>query len=214
MYFSLQDITQQMMCNVEAVAMIEKCARFHIFSAERLCEEEMSAFSHKINDENLTKCLQSLKYLYADMERKNKVYFETEAEFRAYVVLMNLNEGDMLRWASWVSHFFMIGYLWHPLIIFNKLQFKGWSFGWTNISSYVFDIFFFYITLFFNFCDTEKSNIFTYFFLTEICLCWVLIDLRFWSVLKIIYSWFNWKFYNIKNILHWKHFQSEMSWMQ
>lgn len=85
------------MCNVEAVAMIEKCARFHIFSAERLCEEEMSAFSHKINDENLTKCLQSLKYLYADMERKNKVYFETEAEFRAYVVLMNLNEGDMLR---------------------------------------------------------------------------------------------------------------------
>lgn len=92
-----KDITQQMMCNVEAVAMIEKCARFHIFSAERLCEEEMSAFSHKINDENLTKCLQSLKYLYADMERKNKVYFETEAEFRAYVVLMNLNEGDMLR---------------------------------------------------------------------------------------------------------------------
>ncbi|XP_036370036.1 germinal-center associated nuclear protein isoform X2 [Octopus sinensis] len=92
-----KDITQQMMCNRDAVALIEKCVRFHVFASERLCEEDISVFSPKINDENLTKCLQSLKYLYADLDKKKKIRFDTEAEFRSYMVLMNLNQGDILR---------------------------------------------------------------------------------------------------------------------
>ncbi|GAB1610859.1 LOW QUALITY PROTEIN: hypothetical protein Ahia01_001372500, partial [Argonauta hians] len=92
-----KDITQQMMCNTEAVSLLEKCARFHIFASERLCEEDISAFSPKINNENLTKCLQSLKYLYADLDRKAGLHLDTEAEFRSYMVLMNLNQGDILR---------------------------------------------------------------------------------------------------------------------
>ena len=93
-----QDITQQRLCNASSVSLIEKCARFHIYCAERLCEEDMSVFDVKINNENLTKCLQSLKEMYHDLKVKHKVYCENEAEFRAYMVLMNLNQGDTLRY--------------------------------------------------------------------------------------------------------------------
>ena len=77
--------------------LIEKCARFHIFCSERLCEEDMHSFDAKINNENLTKCLQTLREFYHDLERKQRVFCPCEAEFRAYTVLMNLNGGDILR---------------------------------------------------------------------------------------------------------------------
>lgn len=93
-----QDITQQMLCDRTAVGLIEKCARFHIYCAERLCEEDFHTFDQKINTENLTKSLQSLKELYSDLAIKQQVFCETEAEFRAYMVLLNLNEGDTLRY--------------------------------------------------------------------------------------------------------------------
>ena len=57
----------------------------------------MHSFDAKINDENLTKCLQTLREFYHDLEMKQVVFCENEAEFRAYTVLMNLNEGDILR---------------------------------------------------------------------------------------------------------------------
>lgn len=53
-------------------------------------------FDPKINNENLTKCLQTLKEMYTDLSRKG-LPCECEPEFRAYMVLMNLNEGDTLR---------------------------------------------------------------------------------------------------------------------
>ena len=56
----------------------------------------MSTFDQKINNENLTNCLQTLKHFYADMETKGECC-PHEAEFRAYDVLLNLNEGDILR---------------------------------------------------------------------------------------------------------------------
>lgn len=92
-----QDITQQQLCSREVVELIEKCARFHIFCSERLCEEDMMVFDAKINDENLTKCLQTLKELYADVESKDTIFCPNEAEFCAYMVLMKLNVGDTLR---------------------------------------------------------------------------------------------------------------------
>ena len=60
-------------------------------------------FDEKINNENLTKCLQTLKEFYHDLERKHQYYCPNEAEFRAYIVLMNLNEGDTLRYMMAVS---------------------------------------------------------------------------------------------------------------
>uniref|UniRef100_A0A8B9VHT0 Germinal-center associated nuclear protein n=1 Tax=Anas zonorhyncha TaxID=75864 RepID=A0A8B9VHT0_9AVES len=91
-----KDITQQHLCNPLMVSLIEKCARFHIHCAHHLCEEPMSSFDAKINNENMTKCLQSLKEMYHDLANKG-IYCKSEAEFRGYNVLLNLNKGDILR---------------------------------------------------------------------------------------------------------------------
>ncbi|NXU55150.1 GANP protein, partial [Turnix velox] len=91
-----KDITQQHLCNPLMVSLIEKCTRFHIHCAHHLCEEPMSSFDAKINNENMTKCLQSLKEMYQDLANKG-IYCESEAEFRGYNVLLNLNKGDILR---------------------------------------------------------------------------------------------------------------------
>ncbi|CAL8387635.1 unnamed protein product [Gadus morhua 'NCC'] len=91
-----KDIIQQHLCCPETVALIEKCTRFHVHCAHQLCEESMRTFEPKINNENLTKCLQSLKEMYQDLSER-QVYCPREAEFRLYNVLLNLNEGDTLR---------------------------------------------------------------------------------------------------------------------
>uniref|UniRef100_A0A7M4EI45 Minichromosome maintenance complex component 3 associated protein n=1 Tax=Crocodylus porosus TaxID=8502 RepID=A0A7M4EI45_CROPO len=93
-----KDITQQHLCDPLTVSLIEKCTRFHIHCAHHLCEEPMSSFDAKINNENLTKCLQSLKEMYQDLGNKG-FYCKSEAEFRGYNVLLNLNKGDILRTA-------------------------------------------------------------------------------------------------------------------
>ena len=54
------------------------------------------SFSPKINNENLTKCMQSLKQFYHDLTDEG-VFCPNEAEFRAYEVLLNLTGGDILR---------------------------------------------------------------------------------------------------------------------
>ncbi|XP_055586084.1 germinal-center associated nuclear protein [Uranotaenia lowii] len=90
-----KDITQQELCSVRAVRLVEQCARFHIHCAARLIAEEPSVFDQKINTENMTKCLQSLKYMYHDLGLKG-VRCPNEAEFRGYVILLNLNDGNFL----------------------------------------------------------------------------------------------------------------------
>ncbi|XP_050414812.1 germinal-center associated nuclear protein isoform X2 [Patella vulgata] len=92
-----KDITQQQLCNKNVVELIEKCVRFHIYCSHRLCEQDMMVFDSKINDENMTKCLQTLKEMYYDLEKNQLIFCENEAEFRAYMVLANLNQGDTLR---------------------------------------------------------------------------------------------------------------------
>ncbi|XP_064433735.1 germinal-center associated nuclear protein isoform X3 [Mirounga angustirostris] len=91
-----KDITQQHLCDPVTVSLIEKCTRFHIHCAHFMCEEPMSSFDAKINNENMTKCLQSLKEMYQDLRNKG-VSCASEAEFQGYNVLLNLNKGDILR---------------------------------------------------------------------------------------------------------------------
>lgn len=50
--------------------------RFHILCAYLLCEEDMSDFDPKLNNENLNKCLLSLKEFYRDL-RHQKVKYRT-----------------------------------------------------------------------------------------------------------------------------------------
>ncbi|CAO2608488.1 Germinal-center associated nuclear protein [Lemmus lemmus] len=91
-----KDITQQHLCDPLTVSLIEKCTRFHIHCTHFMCEEPMSSFDAKINNENMTKCLQSLKEMYQDLRNKG-VFCTSEAEFQGYNVLLNLNKGDILR---------------------------------------------------------------------------------------------------------------------
>ncbi|KAM6984898.1 LOW QUALITY PROTEIN: germinal-center associated nuclear protein [Aplochiton taeniatus] len=91
-----KDITQQHLCDPLTVSLLEKCTRFHVHCAHHLCEEPMMSFDSKINNENLTKCMQSLKEMYQDLATR-AIYCPQEAEFRQYNVLLKLNDGDILR---------------------------------------------------------------------------------------------------------------------
>ncbi|XP_061579845.1 germinal-center associated nuclear protein [Cololabis saira] len=91
-----KDITQQRLCCPQTVSLIEKCTRFHVHCAHHLCEERLSSFDAKINNENMTKCLQSLKEMYEDLDLQ-QTFCPCEAEFRQYSVLLKLNDGDILR---------------------------------------------------------------------------------------------------------------------
>lgn len=90
-----KEITQQELCSLGAVKLVEQCARFHIHCAARLVAEDPSVFDTKINAENLTKCLQTLKYMYHDLRLKG-VQCPREAEFRGYIVLLNLADANFL----------------------------------------------------------------------------------------------------------------------
>ncbi|KAF5296504.1 hypothetical protein FQR65_LT01493 [Abscondita terminalis] len=90
-----KDITQQELCCQGSVALIEQCARFHIHCSARLVTEDPSVFDQKINTENLTKCLQTLKYMYHDLNLKGEDC-KNEPEFRAYIILLNLNDGNFM----------------------------------------------------------------------------------------------------------------------
>lgn len=86
-----KDITQQELCDIDTVTLLEQCARFHIFCSEYMVDEDSSVFDPKINTENLTKCLQTLKYMYGDMALKGEDC-PNKPEFQAYILLLNLND--------------------------------------------------------------------------------------------------------------------------
>ncbi|XP_073833472.1 RRM_XMAS2 and SAC3_GANP domain-containing protein xmas [Musca autumnalis] len=90
-----KDITQQELCSLGGVQLVEQCARFHIHCAARLVAEDPSVFDKKINAENLTKCLQTLKYMYHDLRIKG-VECPRESEFRSYIILLNLGDSNFL----------------------------------------------------------------------------------------------------------------------
>lgn len=90
-----KEITQQELCSLGVVKLVEQCARFHIHCAARLVAADPSVFDSKINAENLTKCLQTLKYMYHDLRLKG-VQCPREAEFRGYIVLLNLADANFL----------------------------------------------------------------------------------------------------------------------
>ncbi|XP_057308936.1 germinal-center associated nuclear protein-like isoform X2 [Hydractinia symbiolongicarpus] len=92
-----KDITQQNLHCLNSIEVIEKCARFHIMCSHHLCEHDMHVFDAKINLENLTKCLQTLKHMYEDTSKEKSMPCKNEAEFRCYQILLNLNNGDILR---------------------------------------------------------------------------------------------------------------------
>ncbi|XP_029839769.2 germinal-center associated nuclear protein [Ixodes scapularis] len=91
-----KDLTQQHLCEPSCVSLVEQCARFHIHCASALCEEDVSVFDPRINGENLAKCLQTLKHLYYDLGLRG-LRCPNEPEFRAYDVLLHLDQADTVR---------------------------------------------------------------------------------------------------------------------
>lgn len=74
------------------------------FSLGRLRQEE---FDPKMNDENLSKCLQSLRHLYEDLAKKVRIRLFKEFFFLNYGVYfsgMGENHKKMRMWASVFSH--------------------------------------------------------------------------------------------------------------
>ncbi|KAI1309420.1 Germinal-center associated nuclear protein [Halotydeus destructor] len=90
-----KDITQQHICDETSVDLLEKCVRFHIHAAAVLCEEDLSVYDPKINDENLNKCVKSLTDFYYDLSLKG-LTCANEAEIRGYNILLNLKNTDIL----------------------------------------------------------------------------------------------------------------------
>jgi hypothetical protein len=88
-----KDITQQRLNDASSIRIHEICARFHIYCSHKLCEQPSNVFDFKINDENLKNCFQSLIEYYD--EARDEVH-ENEPEFRAYMILHNLNDGNIL----------------------------------------------------------------------------------------------------------------------
>ncbi|CAH0751551.1 unnamed protein product [Diatraea saccharalis] len=86
-----KDITQQALCCAESIQLVEMCARFHAHCAARLADLEHTQFDQKLNTDNLTKCLQTLKHMYADVTPDQK---PNEAEFRGYIALLNLGDAN------------------------------------------------------------------------------------------------------------------------
>ncbi|GMT24590.1 hypothetical protein PFISCL1PPCAC_15887, partial [Pristionchus fissidentatus] len=91
-----KELTQQMILNEAAVRLIECCTRMHMFAGFALSKLPREEFDPSMNEENLSKCLQSLRHLYEDLAKK-EIFVESEAEFRAYDVMLHLNDSNILR---------------------------------------------------------------------------------------------------------------------
>ncbi|KAF7232207.1 hypothetical protein EG68_09744 [Paragonimus skrjabini miyazakii] len=96
-----KDVVQQRLCCPLIVGVMERIARFHIFCAARLVDQPVDSFDPRINSENLTQCLQTLKEMYNDLDstRSENVAESScpnEAEFQAYMLLMRLNDQGAL----------------------------------------------------------------------------------------------------------------------
>lgn len=87
-----QDIEHQDLRSPGVAELIEKCTRFHIHSIYRFIADEAAAVLNEVNMENLSDCLQLLFRVYDDLYSLLSNRCLNEAEFRAYRILLNLNE--------------------------------------------------------------------------------------------------------------------------
>uniref|UniRef100_A0A1I8AF50 PCI domain-containing protein n=1 Tax=Steinernema glaseri TaxID=37863 RepID=A0A1I8AF50_9BILA len=91
-----KELTQQKIISDVAVDILEKCCRIHIYAAHQFCEVDPGAFDQRMNTENLSKCLQSLRHMYEDLAKRN-IFLESETEFRCYDVLLNIGDSNILQ---------------------------------------------------------------------------------------------------------------------
>eukprot|EP00252_Welwitschia_mirabilis_P019275 TRINITY_DN4414_c0_g1_i3.p1 TRINITY_DN4414_c0_g1~~TRINITY_DN4414_c0_g1_i3.p1 ORF type:complete len:292 (-),score=24.62 TRINITY_DN4414_c0_g1_i3:180-1055(-) len=83
-----QELVIQRIANEQAIVMYERMIRFHILSNHKLMQLDQNKDTSVayLNLEQLSKCLESLLNLYADVY-KGKVLRETQPEFSCYYIL-------------------------------------------------------------------------------------------------------------------------------
>ncbi|CAI5449250.1 unnamed protein product [Caenorhabditis angaria] len=89
-----KEVTQLSMSDTLALELVERCTRLHILFGYILCDLEVDHFDQKMNNENLGKCLQTLRHLYEDFERRG-IKCVNEPEFRSYDVMMHMNDSNV-----------------------------------------------------------------------------------------------------------------------
>ncbi|KAG2229504.1 hypothetical protein INT48_002410 [Thamnidium elegans] len=91
-----QDFTLQNIRDLDAVATHERIARFHILSLHEMCEYDEGTFSLSQEMEQLHKTLISLMEFYDDLRDKG-IETENEAEFRAYHIISQIKDEDIVQ---------------------------------------------------------------------------------------------------------------------
>lgn len=86
-----QDIVVQRIQDQSAVEILEKAARFLIFSGFHLCETSIEHFDSRINDNHIQECLKRLLVLYVDYPQS-----PSRAELEAYYLLYNLGSHEAM----------------------------------------------------------------------------------------------------------------------
>lgn len=96
------------------------------------------SFDAKINNENLTKCMQSLKEMYQDLANRS-VFCPQEAEFRQYNVLLKLNDGDILRSVTNKTQHLLVGFefhVWHGVWLFGNMLLLTFIFPFREVQQF------------------------------------------------------------------------------
>uniref|UniRef100_A0A8R1HZ38 SAC3/GANP/THP3 conserved domain-containing protein n=1 Tax=Caenorhabditis japonica TaxID=281687 RepID=A0A8R1HZ38_CAEJA len=90
-----KEVTQLSMSDLLALNLVERCTRLHILFGYVLCDLETEHFDTAMNNETLGKCLQTLRHLYEDFAKRG-IPCENEPEFRAYDVMLHMNDTNVL----------------------------------------------------------------------------------------------------------------------
>ncbi|KAG7213873.1 hypothetical protein KM043_003081 [Ampulex compressa] len=66
-----QDIAIQRIAVPETIRLFEPIVRFYVYAAQRLCEQGISEYDPKINEQHMTDCIKHLLVLYDELDRMN-----------------------------------------------------------------------------------------------------------------------------------------------
>ncbi|XP_011303258.1 germinal-center associated nuclear protein [Fopius arisanus] len=86
-----QDMTVQRLDSVTTIQILEPIVRFHVYSAQRLCDRSLEEFVPKFNDDHLLECIKELLVRYDERDRHPKNLFcSNRAQMETLYVLLYL----------------------------------------------------------------------------------------------------------------------------
>ncbi|EFN89693.1 80 kDa MCM3-associated protein [Harpegnathos saltator] len=111
-----QDAVIQRIDTAANVRLLEPITRFHVYAAQRLCEENISKFDAKINNKHLLECIKHLLVLYDEQDSNNRIddtsiykdfdkmtLNNSRSEMEALYILLHIGDQDALKRALTLS---------------------------------------------------------------------------------------------------------------